>query len=132
MRAGLIVGPHDPADRFVYWPRRDRPLGRGPAVGAGERGPDPRAGRGTAAAAVIRLSCLDVTTGPVSRIDEQILAIWCALRVNPSLDARWAMEVIDRLLDERPRPEQVPPPVTPPGPAAPATSTAAPLAGEPG
>jgi hypothetical protein len=59
-----------------------------------------------------------VTTGPVSRIDEQILAIWCALRVNPSLDARWAMEVIDRLLDERPRPEQVPPP----GQAAPATS----------
>jgi hypothetical protein len=58
-----------------------------------------------------------VTTGPVSRIDEQILAIWCALRVNPSLDARWAMEVIDRLLDERPRPGQLAPPGPPPAAA---------------
>jgi len=39
-----------------------------------------------------------VTTQPASCIDEQILAIWRALRVNPSLDARWAMQVIDRLL----------------------------------
>jgi len=30
------------------------------------------------------------------------------LRSNPSLDARWAMQAIDRLLDERPRPGQVP------------------------
>jgi len=58
-----------------------------------------------------------VTTRLASCIDEQILAIWRALRVNPSLDARWAMQVIDRLLDERPRLEQVPPPVTAPGPA---------------
>jgi len=47
-------------------------------------------------------------------IDEQILAMWKALRTNPSLDARWAMRVIDRLLDERPRPGQV----TPSGPPA--------------
>jgi hypothetical protein len=59
-----------------------------------------------------------VTTGSASRIDEQILAIWRALRVNPSLDAHWAMQVIDRLLDERPRPGQDLPPVTPRGPQA--------------
>ena len=41
--------------------------------------------------------------GPTSDIDEQILAMWRALRANPSLDARWAMQVIDRLLDQRPR-----------------------------
>jgi hypothetical protein len=35
--------------------------------------------------------------------------MWRALRANPSLDARWAMQVIDRLLDQRPRPAQVPP-----------------------
>ncbi len=29
--------------------------------------------------------------------------MWRALRANPSLDARWAMQVIDRLLDQRPR-----------------------------
>ena len=22
IRPGLIVGPHDPTDRFTYWPRR--------------------------------------------------------------------------------------------------------------
>ena len=48
-----------------------------------------------------------------SDIDDQILAMWRALRVNPSLDARWAMQVIDRLLDQRPRPAQVPPPGPP-------------------
>ena len=37
------------------------------------------------------------------------MAIWRALRVNPSLDARWAMQAIDRLLDERPRPGQAGP-----------------------
>jgi len=42
--------------------------------------------------------------GPASGIDEQILVMWQALRANPSLDARWAMQVIDRLLDQRPRP----------------------------
>jgi hypothetical protein len=42
-----------------------------------------------------------VTTA--SDIDEQILVMWRALRSNPSLDARWAMQVIDRLLDQRPR-----------------------------
>jgi len=47
--------------------------------------------------------------GPASDVDDQILAIWRALRTNPSLDARWAMQVIDRLLDERPRPGQVAP-----------------------
>ena len=36
-------------------------------------------------------------------IDDQILAMWRALRTNPSLDARWAMQVIDRLLDQRQR-----------------------------
>ena len=41
--------------------------------------------------------------GPASDIDEQILVMWQALRANPSLDARWAMQVIDRLLDQRPR-----------------------------
>ena len=40
------------------------------------------------------------------------------MRVNPSLDAHWAMQVIDRLLDERPRPGQARPPVTPRGPQA--------------
>jgi hypothetical protein len=45
--------------------------------------------------------------GPASDIDEQILVMWRPLRANPSLDARWAMQVIDRLLDQRPRPEQV-------------------------
>jgi hypothetical protein len=40
---------------------------------------------------------------PASDIDEQILVMWRALRANPSLDARWAMQVIDRLLDQRPR-----------------------------
>ena len=45
---------------------------------------------------------------PTSDLDDQILAMWQALRTNPSLDARWAMQVIDRLLDERPRPGQVP------------------------
>jgi len=67
-----------------------------------------------------------VTTRPASCIDEQILAIWRALRVNPSLDARWAMQVIDRLLDERRRLGQLPPPVTPPDPAFPASSQAVP------
>ena len=41
--------------------------------------------------------------GAASDIDEQILVMWHALRANPSLDARWAMQVIDRLLDQRPR-----------------------------
>jgi hypothetical protein len=53
--------------------------------------------------------------GPASDIDDQILAIWRALRTNPSLDARWAMGVIDRLLDERANPGQVPPAVMPAG-----------------
>ena len=44
--------------------------------------------------------------GPASGIDNQILAMWRALRTNPSLDARWAMQVIDRLLDERSGPAQ--------------------------
>jgi hypothetical protein len=42
--------------------------------------------------------------GSACDIDDQILAMWRALRTNPSLDARWAMQVIDRLLDQRPRP----------------------------
>ena len=42
--------------------------------------------------------------GPACGIDDQILVMWRALRSNPSLDARWAMQVIDRLLDQRPRP----------------------------
>jgi hypothetical protein len=41
--------------------------------------------------------------GSACDIDDQILAMWRALRTNPSLDARWAMQVIDRLLDQRPR-----------------------------
>jgi hypothetical protein len=48
--------------------------------------------------------------GPAFEIDEQIMVMWRALRSNPSLDARWAMQVIDRLLDQRLRPAQVPPP----------------------
>jgi hypothetical protein len=51
--------------------------------------------------------------GPACGIDDQILAMWRALRSNPSLDARWAMQVIDRLLDQRPRPAQLPPPGPP-------------------
>jgi hypothetical protein len=54
--------------------------------------------------------------GPASDIDDQILAMWRALRTNPSLDARWAMQVIDRLLDQRPGAAQVPP-LGPPTPA---------------
>ena len=50
---------------------------------------------------------------PACDIDGQILAMWRALRSNPSLDARWAMQVIDRLLDQRPRPAQLPPPGPP-------------------
>ena len=46
--------------------------------------------------------------GPISGIDDQILAMWRALRTNSSLDARWAMQVIDRLLDQRLRSAQVP------------------------
>jgi hypothetical protein len=89
-----------------------------------------------------------VTTWSAARIDDQILAIWRALLVNPSLDARWAMQVIDRLLDERPRPGQALPPGAPPVPPAAAPRGLAPgspdqqailasviralLAGEPG
>ena len=51
--------------------------------------------------------------GPAGDIDGQILTMWRALRSNPSLDARWAMQVIDRLLDQRPRPAQVPAPGPP-------------------
>jgi len=51
------------------------------------------------------------------------MAIWRALRVNPSLDARWAMQVIDRLLDERRSLGQLPPPVIQPGPAGPSGVT---------
>ena len=47
--------------------------------------------------------------GPACDVDHQILTMWKALRSNPSLDARWAMQVIDRLLDERLRPGQVAP-----------------------
>jgi hypothetical protein len=50
------------------------------------------------------------TRGPACDIDGQILVMWRALRSNPSLDARWAMQVIDRLLDQRSRPAQLPPP----------------------
>ena len=67
---------------------------------------------------MIPLCCLNVTTGSASHIDDQILAIWHALLVNPSLDAHWAMQVIDRLLDERPRPGHALPPVVPRGPQA--------------
>lgn len=52
---------------------------------------------------------------PASRIDDQILALWRGLRSNPSLDARWAMQAIDRLLDERTRAGQVPPGAVSPG-----------------
>ncbi len=38
----------------------------------------------------------DAARGPACDIDGQILAMWRALRSNPSLDARWAMQVIDR------------------------------------
>jgi hypothetical protein len=51
--------------------------------------------------------------GLASDVDDRILAIWRALRTNPSLDTGWAMQVIDRLLDQRPRPAQVPPPGPP-------------------
>jgi hypothetical protein len=54
-------------------------------------------------------------SGPASRIDDQILALWHGLRSNPSLDARWAMQTIDRLLDERPRAGQVRPGAVFPG-----------------
>jgi hypothetical protein len=44
---------------------------------------------------------MDDAQEAASRIDEQILALWRGLRTNPSLDARWAMQAIDRLLDDR-------------------------------
>jgi 2'-hydroxyisoflavone reductase len=37
VRAGLIVGPHDPTDRFTYWPRRVAEGGRVLAPGRPER-----------------------------------------------------------------------------------------------
>jgi 2'-hydroxyisoflavone reductase len=37
VRAGLIVGPHDPSDRFTYWPARVMRGGRIAAPGAPER-----------------------------------------------------------------------------------------------
>ena len=55
--------------------------------------------------------------GPACDIDDQILAMWRALRTNASLDARWAMQVIDRLLHQRPRPAQDAP-AAPPVPLA--------------
>src|SRR5271154_5770278 len=51
--------------------------------------------------------------GPACGIDEQILVMWRALRSNPSLDARWAMQGIDRLLGQRAGPAQLPPPGPP-------------------
>ena len=67
--------------------------------------------------------------GPTSDLDDQILAMWRALRTNPSLDARWAMQVIDRLLDERSCPAQVPPPAMPAMPGMSMPQTAAPADG---
>ena len=55
--------------------------------------------------------------GPVDGL-RTLTGLGGALRVNPSLDARWAMQVIDRLLDERPRPGQPPLARTPSGQAA--------------
>jgi hypothetical protein len=55
---------------------------------------------------------------PRPGIDEQILATWRALRANPDLDARHAMQAIDQLLDKRTRlagdnpPEPTGPPTT--------------------
>jgi len=37
--------------------------------------------------------------GPASGVDHQILTMWKALRSNPSLDARWAMQLVGRLLE---------------------------------
>jgi hypothetical protein len=60
--------------------------------------------------------------GSACDIDDQIVAMWRALRTNPSLDARWAMQVIDRLLDQRPRRAQD----APAGPSAAASPGLAP------
>ncbi|HVL31953.1 MAG TPA: NAD-dependent epimerase/dehydratase family protein, partial [Actinomycetota bacterium] len=38
VRPGLIVGPHDPTDRFTYWPRRIAKGGRYLAPGSPDRG----------------------------------------------------------------------------------------------
>lgn len=51
VRPGLIVGPHDPTDRFTYWPRRVAAGGRVLAPGRPER--------------------------PVQFIDARDLADWC-------------------------------------------------------
>lgn len=51
VRPGLIVGPHDPTDRFTYWPRRIAQGGDVPAPGRPER--------------------------PVQFIDARDLAGWC-------------------------------------------------------
>jgi len=51
VRAGLIVGPHDPTDRFTYWPRRVAEGGRVLAPGRPDR--------------------------PVQFIDARDLAEWC-------------------------------------------------------
>jgi hypothetical protein len=45
-------------------------------------------------------------------VDEQILATWQALRANPDLDARHALQVIDRLLDQRGGTATTTPPVS--------------------
>jgi 2'-hydroxyisoflavone reductase len=37
LRPGLIVGPHDPTDRFTYWPRRVAQGGAVLAPGRPER-----------------------------------------------------------------------------------------------
>jgi hypothetical protein len=38
---------------------------------------------------------------PEPSADAQIMAIWQALRTNPDLDARHALQAIDQLLDQR-------------------------------
>ena len=66
VRAGLIVGPHDPTDRFTYWPRR---IARGSDVLAPGR-----------------------PERPVQFIDARDLAAWCAtLAENGTVGAFNAM-----------------------------------------
>jgi len=47
-------------------------------------------------------------------IDAQLLATWQALLVNPDLDPRHALHVLDQLLDQRARHAAGPPPAAAP------------------
>src|SRR5439155_6520845 len=61
VRPGLIAGPHDPTDRFTYWPRRIAQGGEVLAPGRPER--------------------------PIQFIDARDLADWCVDRKSTRLNS---------------------------------------------